>query len=481
MGLREKVYEMLPVTLQNAACWVYGRQEAGIRFAGDFQRRLEWLTESEKWTAGEIESYQNEMLCQLVRYTYANVPYYHELFIRHRLHPCDIRTVDDLKKLPILKKEDLRARPEAFISRKTHPKSLVRRTTSGTSGKSLEFYQTPSAIQFQWAVWWRHRKRFGLEFGDWHANFTGKLVVPLRQERSPYWRWSSPLRQVILNVQHMVPQKVEIIVDFLNQHSFAFYSGYPSVLHGFVLSAFERKTRLVSPPRVVVTGAENLLSHQRRDIESFTSAIITDQYGFNEGCGNASQCSEFAYHEDFEFGIMECHDAVSIGEGRVKGKIICTGFACPEFPFIRYEVGDIGVWDDPALQCPCGRQSKVLRSIEGRADDYVLTPEGHPCNGGFDYIFQETRNVKEVQIVQETLGEISVLLVRRPGYSSKDEQFITDQIHRWISPGLQVRYVYVNEIEREGNGKFKFVKSLLSRAVLQANRPGSPNKQTDGP
>jgi phenylacetate-CoA ligase len=462
VGLREKVYERLPVSFQNAACWLYGKEQAKLRFAGDFQRRLEWLTESEKWAVGEIEAYQNEMLCALVRHAYANVPYYHELLDRLHLHPSDIRTVDDLVKLPVLTKEDLRSKPDAFISRKTSTKSLVRRKTSGTSGKSLEFYHSRSAIQFQWAVWWRHRRRFGLELEDWHANFTGKLVVPPRQQRPPYWRWSSPLKQAILNMQHLVPEKVESITDFLNQHPFAFYSGYPSVIHAFVLSAMERETKLTSPPRVVVTGAENLLDFQRRDIQSFTGAIMTDQYGFTEGCGNASQCSEFVYHEDFEFGIMECHDPVSIEDGKVKGKILCTGFACPEFPFIRYEVGDIGVWADRAHQCACGRQSKVLKSIDGRIDDYVLTPEGLRVMR-FDYIFKDTKNVKECQVVQERPGEINVLIVRRPEYSLTDERFITDEIHRWISVGLKVSYVYVNEIEREGNGKFKAVKSLLSR------------------
>lgn len=443
-------------------CWVYGKREARLRFGPQFHSFVEWLSVSEQWSPSEIEAYQNEKLRELIAHAYAHVPYYRRVFQEASITPHDIKNKRDLHKIPILTKEDVRHNLGDLVSETAKRQNLIHRHTSGTSGKSLDFYHSPQAIQFQWAVWWRHRRRFGLEFGDWHANFTGKLAVPSNQVTPPYWRWSSPLRQAILTMQHMVPNKIGSIVEFLNQNEFSFYSGYPSVIHSFVLSAIERGAKLAPPPRVVVTGAENLLDFQRRDIESFTGATMTDQYGFTEGCGNASQCTEFVYHEDFEFGIMECHDPVPIGDGRVKGNIICTGFACPEFPLIRYEVGDVGVWEDSSYRCPCGRHSKVLRYIDGRIDDYVLTPEGHRVMR-FDYIFKDTRSVKESQIIQDEPGSINVLLVRRPEYSEKDEQFISGEIHRWISPTLQVRFVYVNEIERERNGKFKAVKSLLAR------------------
>jgi phenylacetate-CoA ligase len=115
-----------------------------------------------------------------------------------------------------------------------------------------------------------------------------------------------------------------------------------------------------------------------------------------------------------------------------------------------------------------------LLRIEGREDDYVVTPEGARIMR-FDYVFKDALNVKEVQIVQEQLGEVTVRLVRRPGYSTKDEVEISREIQRWISPRLIVRFEYVQEIEREHNGKFRAVLSRLqspprSLVAEQVNR-----------
>jgi phenylacetate-CoA ligase len=86
----------------------------------------------------------------------------------------------------------------------------------------------------------------------------------------------------------------------------------------------------------------------------------------------------------------------------------------------------------------------------------------------FDYVFKDALNVKEVQVVQEKLGEIAVRLVRRDGYGSGDEAEIRVEIQRWISPQLVVRFEYVQEIERQPNGKFR---AVLSRLKTQPHIP----------
>jgi phenylacetate-CoA ligase len=455
--LAEHLYPRLPIFLQNAACWYYGKKESLTRFGTTFDRHLRELTDSEHWSAAEIEAYQNEKLRVLIRYAYENVPYYRERWKSLKLSPNDIRCREDLPKLPVLTKEDVRANFDRLVSQSADRSRLVFKHTSGTTGKALHFYVTKEAIPFQWAVWWRHRLRFGVGPGAWHANFTGKRVVPLKQSAPPYWRWNRPMHQALLTMHHLTPAKIPSVVEFLNSHPFEFYSGYPSIIHMLALHAMEAGLALHSPPRAVFTGAENMLNFQRRDIQKFTGAVLTDQYGCSEGCGNASQCSEFVYHEDFEFGMVE---GAELQLGNLTKSILCTGFASREFPFIRYEVGDTGVWQEDEKQCSCGRHSRVLLQIEGRRDDYIITPEGMRVMR-FDYVFKDLLNAKEVQIVQERLGEVRVRVVRRPAYSTNDEMMIDREIKCWISPALKVQFEYVSEIERESNGKFRAVVSRL--------------------
>lgn len=454
--LAEQIYPRLPVFLQNAACWYYGQKEARVRFGRTFEQRLRELTESEKWSAGEIEAYQNEKLRSLIRHAYENVPYYRERWKALKIIPEDVRSRSDLQKLPVLTKEEIRQNAHRFISQKAPRRSLLSRHTSGTTGKALHFYMTEDAVAFQWAVWWRLRQRFGVNPGSWHANFTGQRVVPITQRTPPYWRWNRPMRQVLINMQSLTPSRIASIVEMLNSQHFDFYCGYPSFIHMLAVNATEAGLRLAHPPRVIFTGAENMLDFQRRDIQAFTGAILTDHYGCTEACCNASRCPEFVYHEDFEFGIME---GIERAPGDEAKSIVCTGFACDAFPFIRYEVGDAAVWQDHK-GCACGRNSDVLLRVEGRCDDYIVTPEGARI-ARLDYLFKDALNVKEAQIVQEKLGEITIRLVRRDAYGTKDEMDIRRDIASWLSPTLAVRFDYVQEITRGQNGKFRAVLSQL--------------------
>ena len=458
------LYRRLPVWLQDKACWLYGYNFARKTYDEKFFKTLEWLLESEKWSASEIEAYQNERLRNLINEAYENVLYYREVMDQLNLHPSDIKTIKDLPKLPTLKKENIRNNPEKFISRKTDKRQLMFRHTSGTTGTGLHFYVNRDTNTLQYAIWWRHRNRFGMTNDSWHVNFRGNLFVPINQDIPPFWRWITPLREVHINMQHIIPTKIKDIIDFLNDRYFEFYTAFPSIVHILAVTAMESGLSLKNPPRVIFTGAENVLGFQRRCLEKFTGAIIADQYGFSEGCANASQCEHGIYHEDFELGVMECFEPESQPEGRSKGKIVCTGLQGCDFPFIRYEIRDVGVWEAPHVNCSCGRQSKSISRIEGREDDYVVTPEGQRTMR-FDYIFKDVQNCLEAQIVQRELGSVTINMVRSSKYSEKDEKFIRSEIKKWISETLSVEFIYVPEIEREPNGKFRAVKSYLNLSM----------------
>jgi len=463
--LVEQIYPRLPVFLQNAACCYHGKKEAKVRYGPEFDRRLRELLDSEKWSASEIEAYQNEKLRALIRHAYENVPYYRERWRALKISPDDIRSCADLLRLPVLTKEEISQNAERFVAQTTPKRELLARHTSGTTAKALHFYTTRAAVAFQWAVWWRHRLRFGISPGSWHANFTGYRVVPLGQRTPPYWRWNYPMRQVLVNMQSLTSDKIADIVELLNSRRLQYFSGYPSIIHMLAALASEAGLRLTQPPRVICTGAESMLDFQRRDIQAFSGAILTDHYGTTEGCCNASHCPEFVYHEDFEFGVMEGIEQNSTDPAKT---ILCTGFACDAFPFIRYEIGDTAIWGD-GYQCSCRRHSRVLRRLEGRRDDYVVTPEGARIMR-WDYLFKDLVNIKEAQVVQKELGKVVIRVVRRSAYSVQDEEELRKEIRSWVSPSLEVRFDYVDEIPRGANGKFRAVLSMLPSSESSAEQ-----------
>lgn len=460
----EHLYQRLPLPLQNAACSYYGLKERAVRLGADFNERYRSLLASEAASRSEIDAYQDEQVAFLAAHAYETVPYYRRVFDERGLRPSDVVSVSDLGKLPVLRKEDVVQHREELISRAYSRANLRVGKTSGTTGTALSFVTTQEAIAFQWAVWWRHRARFGVQPLTWHLNFTGKPVVPIEQSRPPYWRWNWPMRQGLVSMQHLTSEKVSHIASFAGSHDFRYYSGYPSVIHRFVELASELEIEMMHKPTHVFLGAENVQDYQRTAIEKLSGARVTDQYGFSEGCGNASRCEHDLYHEDWEFGVLECFDGSEAAGGGRRGRILATGFANHAFPFLRYEVGDTAVWAEPEARCKCGRASTVLTSVDGRNEDYVVTPEGTRVMR-FDYLFKNARGVRQAQVVQRDLGSIIVRYVPRSSLSRSDFDDIREHVRTYISPTLQVEFEELKEIPVGVSGKFRPVVSELRSDV----------------
>jgi phenylacetate-CoA ligase len=458
MSVAMKLYWGSPVFAQNAACWLYGKREARARYGGLFRSLLDAIAESDVLATDAIRSRQDASVERLVRHAYDHVPFYRARMDENGIRPSDVRGVSDLQKLPLLTKDDVREHIEQLTARVDV--SRVRRHTSGTTGTALTFFVEPRTIAMQWALAWRHRARFGAPFGTRHANFTGKLAVPPTASTPPYWRWCTPLHQAFINMQQLTPPKIRDVVAFLNGQGFALFTGYPSILHVLAEVAEHEGAALQRRPLVVALAAENAYAFQVDAIRRFTGAVVTDLYGMSEAAGNASRCEAGAYHEDHELGVLECFDGIEQPDGRLQGRIVATCFVNEAMPFIRYDTGDVGTWERPDHRCPCGRQSRALVRIEGRADDYVITPDGRKIMR-FDYLFKDSTCIKEAQVVQREPGAIVLRIVRRDGYGLTDEVALIHGVETWISKFLRVEFEYVNAIERTRTGKFKAVRSEL--------------------
>ena len=170
-------------------------------------------------------------------------------------------------------------------------------------------------------------------------------------------------------------------------------------------------------------------------IEDVFNCLVVDQYGTSEGVINASKCKKELFHEDFEFGHIELMNLEKISPGEYIGDIVGTGFSNYAMPFIRYKVGDSATVNKN--ECSCGRQSSVFSKIEGRIEDYVMTPEGTKIMR-FDYLFKTQDNIKECQVVQNK-GEILYKIVAREGFNKSDENNLIADTKKWISPSIKIK------------------------------------------
>ncbi len=452
------IYKHLPIWIQNRLVSIQGACLEKKRYGSHFPHTLEELTLSEEWTSEQIKFYKEEQIAKILLYAYKHVPFYKRHFDAHNICPADFKCLADLQKFPILTKDDVRNNFKDMISDEFDIRTLTKYHTSGSTGTALDFYWTDRNTQIYWALVWRARRRFGIHKGDCHLNFTGKLVCPLKQQRPPYWRFNKAANQYMLNMQHITQEKVADIVKFINETDFRFFTGYPSIINSLATLIEENGLEVTHSPAIIFTGAEKVYDNQRKLIERvFKGAKIIEHYGFSEEAACADKCFLGYYHEDIELGHMELANPITCEDG-VTGQLLVTGFQNLAMPFIRYEVGDTATF--ATHECKCGLHSQLILDIDGRNEDYILTPEGTRIMR-MDYIFKDSATIRESQVVQKEEGSMIIRIVRRENYDISEERKIRKIVKEMISPTIKVFFEYVNEIERTNAGKYKAVVSML--------------------
>jgi len=459
MGIRE-IYFSLPIEVQELLVSLYSFKLERQRFGKQFEEIYANLLESDMWSAEKIRMYKEENTFQIIEHAFKHCPYYKQKYQAFGLTPSSFTCLEDLQKFPILTKDEIRDNLYGMLADNISKRKLVAYHTSGSTGKALNFFNTTRSLQFYWAVCARYKHRFGVERKNLHLNFTGKLVVPFNQIKPPYWRFKKAQNQYMLNMQHITREKIYDIVNFINSKDFKFFVGYPSIINSFAVYANEIGMKFYGKPKYIFSSAEKMYDIQREMIlKVFPDSKIIEHYGFSENASSASKCVNNVYHEDFELGHLELKDAVNHTD-EATGVLLATGFHNLGMPFLRYEIGDTATFSN--MSCKCGRHSQVITDIEGRNEDYIVTPEGTRIMR-FDYVFKGTTDIKECQVVQRKLGNVVVRIVKNDNYRISTEKMIENSIHELISPRLCVEFEYPSSIERTKAGKFRAVVSELNK------------------
>ena len=184
------------------------------RFA--FFKTLQKLKNSQYYTKEKLEEIQTRKLKQLVKYSYDNVPYYHQLFKKNDVHPNDIKSLKDLKKIPILTKKKIQGNMNKMISKKKSGNNLLKNHTGGSTGIPLTFYQCRNYLNYADAgrilAWYIIP---GFDYGTrtailWWAQ------RDIRSSQSFQYRLSNYCRGIIsMNSSRITDEKFFILIECL--------------------------------------------------------------------------------------------------------------------------------------------------------------------------------------------------------------------------------------------------------------------------
>lgn len=457
-----RVVHASPPFVRDLAATGYGIRHRRRKYGLQFRHCLAELSESQWWSTEQHERAQAERLQRFVHHAATTVPYYRDLFRSLRLHPDDIRSTGDLRQLPLLEKETVRAEGFRLIPEEYDRKQIVWFHTSGTTGKALEVPISQECFEREYAFRWLHYSWAGIQFTDRIATLAGHPVAETRRLKPPFWVTNHAEKQLLLSSQHLTPAAIPHYAAKLRDWQPAMIHGYPSSLYVLALGLSEQQESGIQP-RAIFTASETLLDTQRTVIESVFGCKAFNWYGNTEMTANIVECDDGRLHVKPEHSFLEFLD--SEGHPARPGElaeIVATGFGNDAFPLIRYRTGDTAILSD--RPCECGRSGPMALSITGRVEDIIVTPEGRHA-GRLDHVFKDSPQVREAQLLQETPDTLIVRIVRREDYGPEDTLRVTQALRERLGDRMQFEFQFVDHIPRGANGKFRFVTSKVGLAM----------------
>jgi phenylacetate-CoA ligase len=414
-----------------------------------------------QWLAPEeIQLLQWKKVKKLLAIGSTEVPYYRKQFHELRITHEDIRSWDDYKVLPVVRKEDLKRDPEAFKRQGLNRDRFVIDCTGGSTGKPTLFYRDKEKIGLTLAYKIRNWQWCGYTIGQPHALVWGTDRDILLSRRFEQRLKNYLLNQVWLDAFSLTREKSADFMRILKKRRTALISGYPSSLLEFSRFVRELEPDLTVP--AIVTTAEKLTTEMRQEIERSLHGRVFDRYGCRELDITAHECEAHqGLHVNDEHVLFEIINRDADGAGEV----VYTDLDNTVFPFIRYAVEDTAA--AVPGKCPCGRGLSRINVASGRISDIVNTPSGVKVHGEyFSHLFYGYPKIRRFQVVQSTSMEIIVRLDIADG--AGEIEAIRSQIRKKLAhkiPEMTIKFEGAENILKEKSGKFRFVKNEDNKHV----------------
>jgi phenylacetate-CoA ligase len=398
-----------------------------------------WLSEE------ELKLIQEKKLKMLIRHAYENVPYYRNLLNSVGIKPEHIKSAEDLSKIPITTKDNIKETPiDELLARGVDKKRCIKQTTSGSTGRPLTVYLDRNEKQHMKLRWLRAYFENGYSIRD-------KVICIWRPDG---FEKKSRLRKIgILDFDYIsvflpLEEQIELIKKTRPDVIYSTKSAL-ELLSKQILSTGIK----IDKPKLIFSTGEVLDQATHRLIEDAFGVSPVNVYASVELGMLAWECTEYhGLHVNTDCVLIEIiNDGKPVTTGN-KGIIVGTSLNSHTMPFIRYRLGDICVLAEE--MCGCGRRLQLIKSIDGRLDDIVSLNDGSMLN--FQFFFNFMKNYTEIdqyRIIQEDRDHIVVFLSCREEHFKRTVDRLKKDFRALFGKGVDVSFERVKEIPLDPSGK----------------------------
>lgn len=396
----------------------------------------QWLTQQ------QLAELQWKRFKKVLKHAYDNTTFYKLKFKEAGITPTDIKEREDLQKIPITTREDLR-NSDQLISQCYNKSNLRFSITSGSSGRRTKTY-------FDERAWIK---------GKFLLKLRARLACGLR----PWDRiavFSEAKANNCFVKEFFLRQKVFSILDSPETHYPLLEKYNPSSMYGFpsAFSDIAEHNVHVRPLRIF-TSSEMLDALTRKKIEVAFDAEVFDVYGCTEVKEISWECHKHCgYHINSDWLLVEFvknRQSAALEDS----SIIVSSLYNYGMPLIRYEIGDTGILLD--RKCSCGRGLPLMAPTHGRSVDYFTLPSNMRVSPyKMTCAIEHINGMKQYQIVQEKKSLVIIKIVPSAPFNNKTKQKIKLALKN-ILPDVEILVKTVDSTDKEQSGKYRIVFSKV--------------------
>lgn len=374
------------------------------------------------------------------------------------------KTSDNWNSLPVITKKDLQQPLQQRLSKGFDAKKLFINKTSGSSGDPFIFAKDKYCHAMTWAS---NMYRFGWHGIDFNSSFQARFYgIPLdfignKKERLKDFL-GHRFRFPIFDLSDAVLEK---FLNHFRNKKFDYINGYTSSIVLFA-KYLERKNILlkeICPTlKVCIVTSEMLFEKDKILMEKQFGIPIINEYGASELDLIAFENSKGEWQVNAEALFVEILDDANqpVPNGK-EGRIVITSLYNKAHPFIRYDIGDIGI-----LATESTFKKPILKQLIGRTNDIAILPSGKKSPGLTFYyvtksIIENDGNVKEFIVKQTKIDSFEIEYVSEKELSLEQISKIEDAISLYLEPNLRFVFVQKTSLARTNRGKLKQFQSLL--------------------
>jgi phenylacetate-CoA ligase len=424
---------------------------------------IEYLRATERASRDEIHDLRSGFLRRLLRHAHRHTAFYRQRFADLGMEPDDIRTVEDLVKLPILERAEAVASLEDRTA-SAPPRVSVTKGSSGTTGTPMVVRYNAESRHWRDATRWRGYGWAGYHYGDKALHFWGVLAVPpgrfgkLKADVDHALR-----RDTYVDCGLRTDENLQKVVEWIRRERPSIVLAYSQALADLArfINRTDGRTWDTIP---VICGAERVWPQDRvAMVEAFGPAVF-ETYGCREFMLMGSECEHHdGLHESMENLVVEI--IVREPDGTIRhalpgeqGEVCVTDLHNLACPLIRYVTGDLAIQREDT-PCPCGRTLRRFGPVEGRVSETLRDVHGNPVNGLLFSILTVslTDTVRQFQAIQHLDGNLTLKVVPLgPTLDPAVERLAREFVGKYM-PGTRVQLDVVAEIPLTAAGKRRLV------------------------